>query len=106
MVMCSVPCDDLPLRSYPLFRAREGSRQTLQFTPKHRAKVADRDFVQGASHRPENLNAILSKAEEVVAVELRKTLFLPLGDLLKRVWEVPSIVIGFGTLQDLIVTSQ
>ena len=41
-----------------------------------------RDKGQDASHRPHRLHATLTPAQELVVVELRKTLFLPLDDLL------------------------
>ena len=41
-----------------------------------------RDSGQDASHRPHRLHATLTPAQELVVVELRKTLFLPLDDLL------------------------
>lgn len=41
-----------------------------------------RDFVEDASHTPHRLQTTLSPAQEVVVVELRKLLLLPLDDLL------------------------
>ena len=50
-------------------------------------KWKNRDFVHDESHRPHNLRATLSTAEEQIVVELRKTLLLPLDDLLVVVRE-------------------
>jgi hypothetical protein len=41
-----------------------------------------RDTGQDASHRPHRLHTTLTPAQELVVVELRKTLLLPLDDLL------------------------
>ena len=38
--------------------------------------------MEDRSHRPHDLHATLSSAEEVIVVELRKSLLLPLDDLL------------------------
>ena len=46
-----------------------------------------RDSVGDRSHRPHNLRATLSPEQEAVVVELRKTLLLPLDDLLVVVRE-------------------
>lgn len=46
-----------------------------------------RDTAEDFSHRPHNLHATLTAAEEVVVAELRKTLLLPLDDLLVVVRE-------------------
>ena len=46
-----------------------------------------RDTAEDFSHRPHNLHATLTAAEEVVVTELRKTLLLPLDDLLVVVRE-------------------
>ncbi len=45
-------------------------------------KWQSRDDVQDRSHRPDRLCTTLSPGEEAVVVELRKTLMLPLDDLL------------------------
>jgi transposase-like protein len=45
-------------------------------------KWRQREDTQDASHRPHTLHANLSPAQEVVVVELRKLLLLPLDDLL------------------------
>ena len=50
-------------------------------------KWQDRDDVQDRSHRPHKLSTTLSPGQEAVAVELRKTLLLPLDDLLVVVRE-------------------
>lgn len=42
----------------------------------------ERDFVEDASHTPRRLKTTLSPAQEVVVVELRRLLLLPLDDLL------------------------
>ena len=41
-----------------------------------------RDFVEDASHTPHRLQTTLSPAQEVVVVDLRRLLLLPLDDLL------------------------
>jgi len=46
-----------------------------------------RDTVEDRSHRPHNLRATLTPEQEAVVVELRKTLLLPLDDLLVVVRE-------------------
>jgi transposase InsO family protein len=51
------------------------------------SKWKKRDSVDDRSHRPENLHATLSSAEEYVVCELRRTLLLPLDDLLVVVRE-------------------
>src|SRR5690554_6724867 len=45
-------------------------------------KWRKRDFIEDASHKPHNLNTILSPAQEYVVVELRKRLLLSLDELL------------------------
>ena len=45
-------------------------------------KWRGREGVEDASHRPHRLHAQLSPAQELVVVELRRTLLLPLDDLL------------------------
>ena len=50
-------------------------------------KWQERDDVQDRSHRPHKLSTTLSPGQEAVAVELRKTLLLPLDDLLVVVRE-------------------
>ena len=50
-------------------------------------KWKKRDSVEDHSHRPHVLHATLSPAEETVVAELRKTLLLPLDDLLVVVRE-------------------
>ncbi|CRI63916.1 Integrase catalytic region [Thiocapsa sp. KS1] len=45
-------------------------------------KWRGRDYVDDASHRPKTLHANLTSAREIVVVELRKSLLLPLDDLL------------------------
>ena len=56
------------------------SRETVR-------KWKHRDSVEDRSHRPHVLHATLSSAEEAIVVELRKTLLLPLDDLLVVVRE-------------------
>jgi len=56
------------------------SRETVR-------KWKNRDSVEDRSHRPHVLHATLSSSEEAVVVELRKTLLLPLDDLLVVVRE-------------------
>ena len=46
------------------------------------AKWRKRDEFTDKSHRPDNLQTTLSTGQELLVVELRKTLFLPLDDLL------------------------
>jgi len=46
------------------------------------AKWRRREGTEDASHRPQRLHAILIPIQEAVVVELRKTLLLPLDDLL------------------------
>jgi len=46
-----------------------------------------RDSVEDRSHRPHNMRTTLTPAQEAVVVELRKTLLLPLDDLLVVVRE-------------------
>ncbi|MCP4570008.1 MAG: IS481 family transposase, partial [FCB group bacterium] len=46
-----------------------------------------RDTTDDFSHRPHNLHATLTDPEEAVVVELRRTLLLPLDDLLVIVHE-------------------
>ena len=51
----------------------------------HRATVRQgrrRDNDQDASHHPHRLHTTLTPAQELVVIELRKTLLLPLDDLL------------------------
>ena len=50
-------------------------------------KWKKRDSTQDRSHRPHELHATLSPAEEAIVIELRKTLLLPLDDLLVVVRE-------------------
>ena len=50
-------------------------------------KWKNRDSVEDHSHRPHVLHATLSSSEEAIVVELRKTLLLPLDDLLVIVRE-------------------
>ena len=50
-------------------------------------KWKGRDDVQDRSHRPHRLSTTLTPAQEVLAVELRRTLLLPLDDLLAVVRE-------------------
>ena len=50
-------------------------------------KWKKRNSVEDHSHRPHVLHATLSSSEEVIVVELRKTLLLPLDDLLVVVRE-------------------
>lgn len=45
-------------------------------------KWRNRDAVQDRSHRPNKLSTTLSPAQEAIVVELRRTLLLPLDDLL------------------------
>jgi transposase InsO family protein len=45
-------------------------------------KWRSRDAVQDRSHRPNKLSTTLSPAQEAIVVELRRTLLLPLDDLL------------------------
>jgi len=45
-------------------------------------KWQSRDDVQDRSHRPDRLSTTLSEGEEAVVAELRRTLMLPLDDLL------------------------
>lgn len=45
-------------------------------------KWKNRDTVEDKSHRPHNLKTTLSQTEEAIVVELRKSLLLPLDDLL------------------------
>ncbi len=45
-------------------------------------KWKERDFVEDASHRPHTLHATLSDAQEAIVIFLRKSLLLPLDDLL------------------------
>jgi transposase-like protein/transposase len=50
-------------------------------------KWKKRDSVEDRSHRPKNLRATLSPLEEEIVVELRKSLLLPLDDLLAVIRE-------------------
>ncbi len=50
-------------------------------------KWRKRDDVQDRSHTPHRLQTTLTPAQEAVVVELRKTLLLPLDDLLAVVRE-------------------
>jgi transposase InsO family protein len=50
-------------------------------------KWKQRDDVQDRSHRPHKLSTTLSPAQELLAVELRRTLLLPLDDLLAVIRE-------------------
>ena len=50
-------------------------------------KWKNRDSVEDKSHRPHNLRATLTPLEEEIVVELRKSLLLPLDDLLVVVRE-------------------
>jgi transposase-like protein/transposase len=56
----------------------------------HRATISkwkNRDTVEDYSHRPHELHATLSSIEETIVIELRKSLLLPLDDLLVIVHE-------------------
>jgi transposase-like protein len=46
------------------------------------ARWRNRDSVEDRSHTPHNLNATLSPAQEEIVVEVRRTLLLPIDDLL------------------------
>lgn len=50
-------------------------------------KWKKRESLEDRSHRPRNLNATLNKTEEEIVIALRKTLLLPLDDLLVVVRE-------------------
>lgn len=50
-------------------------------------KWRSRDSIQNRSHRPHRLHSKITPAQEAVAVALRKTLLLPLDDLLSVVRE-------------------
>jgi transposase InsO family protein len=50
-------------------------------------KWRERDSVANRSHRPDTLHCTLSPAQEAVAMEIRRTLWLPLDDLLVVVRE-------------------
>jgi len=50
-------------------------------------KWKKRDSIEDRSHRPKNLRATLSPPEEEIVVELRKSLLLPLDDLLAVIRE-------------------
>lgn len=50
-------------------------------------KWRERDSTQDRSHRPHTLHCTLSPAQEAVAMEIRRTLWLPLDDLLVVVRE-------------------
>ncbi len=77
-------------RTTPLIRAEiqasDGTQRALaeQFnvTVATVRKWRSRDQVQDLSHRPHRLSTTLTPGEEAVVVELRKTLKLPLDDLL------------------------
>ncbi len=51
----------------------------------------ERDSTADRSHRPHTLHGTLTPAQEMVAMEIRRTLWLPLGDLLVVVREFFSI---------------
>ena len=53
------------------------------------AKWRQREGVEDVSHRPQQLHATLSTAQEAVVVALRETLPLPLDDLLAVTREHP-----------------
>jgi transposase-like protein len=60
-----------------------------------------RDTGQDASHRPHRLHTTLTPAQELVVIELRKTLLLPLDDLLAVTREFINperLTLGFGSL--------
>jgi hypothetical protein len=60
-----------------------------------------RDNDQDASHRPHRLHTTLTPAQELVVIELRKTLLLPLDDLLAVTREFLNperVALGFGSL--------
>ncbi|EFW13096.1 hypothetical protein SSYM_0552, partial [Serratia symbiotica str. Tucson] len=58
------------------------------------SKWKKRDGVEDHSHIPRRLQTTLSPAHEAVAVFLRKTLFLPLDDLLAVVREFLNLVVS------------
>lgn len=51
-------------------------------TPATVKKWKNRDSVEDQSHRPKNMGTTLSKEQELLVVELRRTLLLSLDDLL------------------------
>ena len=64
-----------PLSNAELARKYNVHRHTI-------AKWRRRESFEDKSHRPNNLQTTLSPAQELIVVELRKTLLLPLDDLL------------------------
>jgi transposase InsO family protein len=56
--------------------------QRYNLSPTTVRKWRERESTEDASHRPHTLHANLSTAQEVLVVELRKLLLLPLDDLL------------------------
>ena len=51
------------------------------------AKWRERDSTVDRSHRPHTFHCTMTRAQEAVAMELRRTLWLPLDDLLVVVRE-------------------
>jgi hypothetical protein len=81
---------------HPLARTTPRTRSEIQASSESLSAVAERynitvatarkwkgrDQVQDLSHRPHKLSSTLTPAQEMIVVELRRTLLLPLDDLL------------------------
>jgi len=93
----------MPLTLHPLARTTPRVRAELRaadpgltdaelarrygLTPPTVRKWRQRDSTADRSHRPETLHCTLTSAQEAVAMEIRRTLWLPLDDLLVVVRE-------------------
>lgn len=93
----------MPLTLHPLARTTPRIRAELRaaaptltdaelarqygLTPPTVRKWRQRDSTADRSHRPETLHCTLTPAQEAVAMEIRRTLWLPLDDLLMVVRE-------------------
>ena len=93
----------MPLTLHPLARTTPSIRAELRaadqalsdaelarrygLTPPTVRKWRQRDATADRSHRPQTLHCTLTSAQEAVAMEIRRTLWLPLDDLLVVVRE-------------------
>ncbi|EQD35884.1 transposase, partial [mine drainage metagenome] len=93
----------MPLTLHPLARTTPRIRAELRaadqalsdaelarrygLTPPTVRKWRQRDATADRSHRPQTLHCTLTSAQEAVAMEIRRTLWLPLDDLLVVVRE-------------------
>ena len=85
-----------PLSNAELARKYNVHRHTI-------AKWRKRESFEDKSHRPETLQTTLTPAQELIVVELRKTLLLPLDDLLVVTREFICAEASRSALQRLLV---